>query len=312
MARHPTLYFEDGFLTLKAGDGSGTLYNVYRAPLMRQSDVFKGMLSLPNPALPPLKLTDNSREYLAKAKEQGLEATSDETAIILPAQFSGMEIEKFLEFIFLQGWSSDDPDLETACALLKLSHFFAVDAGFKFARRHLDNREELGPVLRLKMGFDYQIKAWIAKGFDELMAVPITEITLEEEALMGWAAYRALARAQAEVLDYRLTLALKPPTPNHCNWCSNHTCCANEWEKMWMSPSGVLGALIKDELAGSEILDNLNTYPVGTMNVECHRRTCEGLEGTTESPSILKGEETLIDNAITQLMKQYGITGGDS
>ncbi|KAJ7144815.1 hypothetical protein C8R43DRAFT_1130533 [Mycena crocata] len=171
MSRHPTLYFQDGSFTLKAGDGSETLYNVYRAPLMLRTDFFSGMLAFPNPKLSPMTLTDNAKEYLVKAKEKGVEGSSDETALVLPPQFSAREVERFLDFIFLQGWSVQDPDLETACAILKLSHFFAADTGIAFARKHLDNTEELGAVVRLKMGFDYHFRDWIKKAFDMLVTV---------------------------------------------------------------------------------------------------------------------------------------------
>ncbi|KAJ7084091.1 hypothetical protein C8R44DRAFT_894237 [Mycena epipterygia] len=308
MARHDRLYFQDGSLTLKAGDGSETLYNVYQGTLMMSSEFFRGMLTLPIPALAPLSLTDNAKDHLTKARDQGLEGTSDETAVVFPAQFKAAEIESFLVFMFLQGWSEEVPDVETARAVLKISHFFGVDTGINFARRHLNDRQELAAVDRLEMGFDYHIKEWIAKAFDELMGIPINDLSEEEELTMGWRAYRALAKAQAEVLDYRLTLASKPPTPNHCNWCTNHTYCEQEWEKMWTGMSGVLGALVKEELAGSEILDKLITYPVGGMNRECHRRTCEGLHDTAETISVLKREEQLIDRAVARLIEQQGIS----
>ncbi|KAF8155226.1 hypothetical protein K438DRAFT_1987135 [Mycena galopus ATCC 62051] len=306
--RHSSLYFEDGTLTLKAGDG--TLYNVYRAPLVLRSEFFKGMLTLPVSNLPPPSRNESAPGYIAKAKAQGLDGTGDDTAVEIPAQFSSFEIEKFLEFIFLQGWSTTVPDLATACAILRLSHFFVVDTGINFARHHLDTHEGLSAFSRLKLGFNYHIKPWIAKAFDDLMATPINKITAEEEEEMGWTAYRALAKAQASVLDHRLTLASNPPIPNHCNWCSNHAYCAKAWNEMWTSiPNGVLGALVRDKLAGAVILEQLPTYPVGTMNSECHRRTLEGLKDTVEGLSDfrLPVEEDLIDAAVTALIKDKGI-----
>ncbi|KAJ6470291.1 hypothetical protein C8R47DRAFT_1222668 [Mycena vitilis] len=307
MGRHPKLYFSDGTLTLKAGDGSGTLYNVYRAPLMLRSEFFGGMFVLPGSSQ-VLSLNDNAKECLALAKSKALDGTSDANAVDLPAQFAESEIEKFLEFIFLQGWSLNAPDLDTSCAILKISFFFGVDTGINFARHHLDNNPALGAFLRLRMGFDYHVPEWIAAAFDELMSVPLHEVSPEDEVLIGWLAYRALARAQARVLDYRLTLAVKAPTANHCNWCSNHLYCAAEWEKMWTSTTGVLGALVKDELAGAEILARLGTYPYGGMNSECHRRTCAGLEDTADKKSILRVEEDLVDDAVAELIKQKAIT----
>jgi hypothetical protein len=50
-----------------------------------------------------MSLADNAKEYLEKARKEGLEGTSDETAVLLPAQFTTAELEKFFEFSFLQG-----------------------------------------------------------------------------------------------------------------------------------------------------------------------------------------------------------------
>ncbi|KAJ7477902.1 hypothetical protein B0H11DRAFT_2281133 [Mycena galericulata] len=306
MSRHPQLYFEEGTMTIKASDG--TLYNVYRAPLIRQSELFRGMLTLPDPKQPPLAVTENAREWFERSKQLGLECTSDATALCLPPQFSAAEIEKFLDFMFLQGWSTDAPSLETACAVLKLSHFFVVESGIAYSRYHLDHHPDLNPVLRLKLGFDYHFVDWITTGFDELMTCPIKDISAEDEELMGWPAYRALAQAQAEVLDLRLSLAVaRIPDVNHWNGCHTHTYCQSEWAKMWTSLGGVLGALIKEELSGSEVLEKLPTYYSGGMNMECHRRTCDGLKDTPDKVSILRGGEEIIDRHVTELKRALGI-----
>ncbi|KAJ7811411.1 hypothetical protein B0H14DRAFT_3880113 [Mycena olivaceomarginata] len=273
MGRHSELYFEEGTMTIKASDG--TLYNVYRAPLMRQSEFCNGMLTLPNPQQPPLSLTQNAKEWFERSRQLGLECTSDATALELPPQFTATEIEIFLDYMFLQGWSAATPSLETACAVLKLSHFLVVERGISYARHHLDNHQDLNAV---------------------------------DEALIGWPAYRALARAQAEVLDTRLNLAVaRIPDVNHCNWCNNHSYCQSEWAKMWTSVNGVLGALIKEELPGSAILQKLPTYDCGGMTYDCHRRTCDGLKDTVDKVSILKEEEGIIDRHVTELMGQLGI-----
>ncbi|KAJ7737018.1 hypothetical protein B0H14DRAFT_2542963 [Mycena olivaceomarginata] len=306
MGRHSELYFEEGTMTIKASDG--TLYNVYRAPLMRQSEFCNGMLALPNPQQPPLSLTQNAKDWFERSRQLGLECTSDATALELPPQFTATEIEIFLDYMFLQGWSAATPSLETACAVLKLSHFLVVERGISYATHHLDNHQDLNAVVRLKLGFDYHFVDWITRGFDELMATPVNDISTEDEALIGWPAYRALARAQAEVLDTRLNLAVaRIPDVNHCNWCNNHSYCQSEWAKMWTSVNGVLGALIKEELPGSAILQKLPTYDCGGMNYDCHRRTCDGLKDTADKVSILKEEEGIIDRHVTELMGQLGI-----
>ncbi|KAJ7804599.1 hypothetical protein B0H14DRAFT_2883650 [Mycena olivaceomarginata] len=290
MGRHPQLYFPDGTMTIKASDG--TLYNVYRAPLICQSEFCSAMLTLPNPKQPPLSLTQNAKEWFERSRHLNLECTSDATALELPPQFSATEIEKFLHFIFLEAWSPRRPILETACAILKLSHFLVVENGIAYTRYHLSDHPDLKAVLRLKLGFDYHFVDWITAAFDELIGSPIKDISEEDEVLMGWVAYRALARAQADVLDARLTLAVRVP----------------DWAKMWTSMDGVLGALIKEELPGAAILAKLPFYHRGGMNSECHSRTCEGLQDQApDQISILKQEEGIVDGHLAGLLRVRGI-----
>ncbi|KAF8186956.1 hypothetical protein K438DRAFT_1973150 [Mycena galopus ATCC 62051] len=291
----------------KAGDGSGTIYNVYRGPLIRGSKFFEGMLDLPQPGIPPMTLTDNAKEWFEKARKLGLDGTSDDLAVKLPPQLVAAEIEIFLDFMFLQGWSKDEPNIKTACAVLKISHFLAVNKGVGYAKRYLDKNDGLPSVEHLKLGFNYGFADWIKKAFNELMSLPVNDISEEDERIIGRVAYCALAKAQAKVLNARLNLAVCVPDVNHCNWCNNHSYCQLEWTKMWTSMAGVLGALIKEEIPGSQILQKLPTYDRGNMNMDCHRRTCDGLKDTLNKISILREEEGLIDEAVAELMRSAGI-----
>jgi hypothetical protein len=58
------------------------------------------MLSLPIAGHPPLKLTESSKDLIELARKAGLDGTSDSTAVPLPAQFTAMECQVSLEFIF--------------------------------------------------------------------------------------------------------------------------------------------------------------------------------------------------------------------
>ena len=204
-------------------------------------------------------------------------------------------------------WTDDQPSIETACAILKVSHFLAAPRGIAYAKRCLDTVGSLPAVQRLVLGFNYGFDSWIKMAFDELMLVPVNDISKEDEAMIGWAAFRALAKAQLQVMDARLNLAVRVPAVNHCNECSVHGFCQGEWAKMWTSMDGVLGALIKEELPGSQILEKLPTFYRGGMNSECHRRTCDGLKGSVDKLSILREEEELIDKAVEELMSSAGI-----
>ncbi|KAJ6458967.1 hypothetical protein C8R45DRAFT_402014 [Mycena sanguinolenta] len=309
MRRHPILYFGDGGMTLKAAS-DGTLYNVYREAFMHQSELVNAVLSLPDSKQHALALHENAKEWFERCRSLKLACTSDDTALELPSQFSSTEIEKFLTFLFLERWSLAPPTLETACAILKLSHFLVVEDGISYSRHHLSTHPDLKAPLRLKLGFDYHFVDWIRGAFDELIGWPFQDISEEDEALMGWTVYRALARAQAEVLDARLNLAVKVPDVNHANWCGNHAYCATQWLNMWTSMDGVVGALIKEELPGAVILEKLPTFDRGSMNSDCHARTCNGLKDqSADELSIFREEEAIVDRHLAALLKVFGVSG---
>ncbi|KAJ6448113.1 hypothetical protein C8R45DRAFT_948170 [Mycena sanguinolenta] len=163
------------------------------------------------------------------------------------------------------------------------------------------------PACSSALGFNYGFDSWIKMAFDELMLVPVNNISTEDNAMIGWPAFRALAKAQLQVMDAWLNLAVCVPVVNHCNECYVHSFCQGEWAKMWTSMDGVLGALIKEELPGSQILEKLPTFYCSGMNSECHRRTCDGLKGSVDKLSILREEEELIDKAVEELMSSTGI-----
>ncbi|KAJ7626887.1 hypothetical protein FB45DRAFT_1029268 [Roridomyces roridus] len=285
MARHPKLYFIDGSLILKAGDGSDTLYNVYRGTMIASSEFFQTMLSLPQEGMQVLTETGDTKSWLQQAKDLGLDGSCDEKALTLPPQFRAQEIEVFLDFMFTQGWMVLKPSPETLCAILKLSHYFVVQRGIDWAKNGLDSPEALLPVMRLN------------------------DFEPAEEYLIGSVAFLTLAKVQQKVLETRIDLAFAPVVVNHSNSCSNHAYCQMQWDGMWKSTDGVLGALLRDEEPGCLVLAGLPSYPHGAMNVECHRRTCDGLQDSDDKPSILKEEERIIDAAVTQLLKSMGIPG---
>jgi hypothetical protein len=75
---------------------------VNRQLLVLKSELFAGMLTLPQPppeALSPT-LSQGSRGLIERAAQAGLDGTMDETAVALPETLSAEECEIFLEFVF--------------------------------------------------------------------------------------------------------------------------------------------------------------------------------------------------------------------
>ncbi|KAJ7635199.1 hypothetical protein FB45DRAFT_1057104 [Roridomyces roridus] len=268
MARHPKLYFIDGSLILKAGDGSDTLYNVYRGTMIASSEFFQTMLSLPQEGMQVLMETGDTKSWLQQAKDLGLDGSCDEKALTLPPQFRAQEIEVFLDFMFTQGWMVLKPSPESLCAILKLSHYFVVQRGIDWAKNGLDSPEALLPVMRLSLGFAYGFGDWVRGAFDALFSIPINDFEPAEEYLIGSVAFLTLAKVQQKVLETRIDLAFAPVVVNHSNSCSNHAYCQMQWDGMWKSTDGVLGALLRDEEPGCLVLAGLPSYPHGAMNVD--------------------------------------------
>ncbi|KAJ7024730.1 hypothetical protein C8F04DRAFT_1192140 [Mycena alexandri] len=92
--------------------------------------------------------------------------------------------------------------------LMHRLHFLICSVGITYTRHYLDDNSELGPVQRMSLGFNYFFADWITKAFDKLLGVTINNLSEEDEQIMGWPAYRALAKVQAKVLDARLNLVL--------------------------------------------------------------------------------------------------------
>ncbi|KAJ7726624.1 hypothetical protein B0H16DRAFT_1859684 [Mycena metata] len=289
MSRHNWLYFADGTLTLQARDSTlaadGTLFNVYRHHLIAKSGFFSGMLTLPSPNQPTPTLKASN-------------GTSDTTAVPLPPNFTTVEYEKFLNFIFnIASWSPDVPLVADLCAILKTSHFFAVESGVEYAVHFLEAHANFPAPMQFRMGCDYSLVSWVTAAFDDLMAIPVNDITPEDEELIGNKAFRALALTQAEVTDHRMSLAVCPPLPTHATWCRNQEYCQTQWDSAWTSMAGPLGWLIKEELSGAEIYKKLDLWVPAAMTGECRLLTCARLELD------LTKEEAIIDRAVGALIK---------
>ncbi|KAF8144679.1 hypothetical protein K438DRAFT_1992602 [Mycena galopus ATCC 62051] len=304
LQRHSTLYWPDGTCTLKAADG--TYFNVNRQLLILKSDCFSGMLSLPIAGHPPLKLTESTKELIEQARTAGLDGTSDATAVPLPAQFTAVECQVFLEFIFnVLPWAKDTPALERLCALMKTCDFFAVESGMQYATHHLEDHPDLGPALRYRLASCYDITHWAKRAFYELMSTSILEISEADEESLGWAAYRTLVRTHAQVSQYRLTLAFFPPDVVHGTICYDNTYCGTRWAETWVGLSGGLGTLLRDELSCAEMHDALVEMEVPGMTRECRLLTITSIQDTPSVKSRLRKEEEYIDKAVEDLIRQW-------
>ncbi|KAJ7843525.1 hypothetical protein B0H14DRAFT_2359008 [Mycena olivaceomarginata] len=289
--RHSSLYFPDGILTLKAHDG--TLYNVNCQLLVLKSELFAGMLTLPQPppeALSPT-LSQDSRGLIEWAAQAGLDGTTDEMAVALPETLSAED--------------QNPRPLERLCALLKTCDFFAVESGIRYAVHYLENHVDLGSARRYRLARDYNIRHWAKMTFKELMVQSVLTLEEEDEQDLGWNAYSVLVWTQAEVMQHKLCLAFFPVQPVHAPDCYSNEYCGRSWEENWVAASGPLGSLLRDQLSGKELHDKLHDLSIPGMEPECRRRTVRIMQETPTEKSLLKAEEKYIEDAVQELIRQW-------
>ncbi|KAJ7172912.1 hypothetical protein C8R43DRAFT_943974 [Mycena crocata] len=276
----------------------GILYNVYRQQLILKSDLFGGMLTLPVVGVPPLSLSQSSKEWMQLATDAGVGGTSDTTTVQMPPKFVMAEMDHFLEFIFnIRPWTDVTPGLDQLCAVLKTCDFFGVESGMQYAIHHLEDHAELGPALRYRLAEEYHIERWAKRVFYELMSASILDISQSDEGYLGWPVYRAL---------HRLTLALFPPDVVHANFCYDRSYCEGCWTRKWLDTEvGSLGTLLKDEVSGSEMHDTLSDMVVPGMTGECCLLTVRSIQDTAANPSLLKKEEEYIEGAVEALIRDW-------
>ncbi|KAJ7261038.1 hypothetical protein C8J57DRAFT_1232598 [Mycena rebaudengoi] len=220
-----------------------------------------------------------------KSEETISDGDSDATALELPKDFSADEVEAFMEFIFsTQLWTDETRPLLGLTAVLRLSHFFDAASGVKYAVHHLENHPLLVPALRFRLAQNFDVTHWIEHAFEELMSHSILDLTESDEDLIDHRAYRALVRAHTEL-----------------------TLCERCWNEVWMDSTGMLGALLRDEMSGAELHDMLPELDVPGMTGECRIRTVASIQDrpadgeVPERPSQLK-EDRIIADAIAALM----------
>ncbi|KAJ7691393.1 hypothetical protein B0H14DRAFT_2652055 [Mycena olivaceomarginata] len=281
--RHSTLYFPDGTLTLKAHDG--TLYNVNCQLLVLKSELFAGMLTLPQP--PP--------GALSPTLSQGSRGLPKRVWTVPPTK------QRWL----CQKLSALRKNTLTMLLQLEPESTSPGTSGIRYAVHYLENHVDLDSAQWYRLARDYNIRHWTKMAFEELMVQSVLTLEEEDEQDLGWNVYRVLVRTQAEVMQHKLCLAffflynLFMPQTAYSN-----EYCGRSWEENWVAASGPLGSLLRDQLSGKELHDKLHDLSIPGMEPECRRRMARIMQETPTEKSLLKTEEKYIEDAVQELIRQ--------
>ncbi|KAJ7831052.1 hypothetical protein B0H14DRAFT_2592966 [Mycena olivaceomarginata] len=147
------------------------------------------------------------------------------------------------------------------------------------------NHIDLGSARRVPSGTGLQYQALGEIAFEELMAQSVLNLAEEDEQDLGWKAYRIL--------------------PVHAPNCYSNQYCGRSWEEQWVAASGPLGSLLRDQLSGKELHDQLHDLSIPGMEPECRQMTVRMMQETPTEKSLLKAEENYIEDAVQGLISQW-------
>jgi hypothetical protein len=128
------------------------------------------------------------------------------------------------------------PSLNALKAILELATFLQWEDARHFAIQALSAPTmSLSPALRLSLALSFRISNWIDPAFAELMATPLSSLTLEDFVLLGPPITHLIITTQASIRAHRLLVAYNPfKPPNYDPTCKKPIVgCQCNWEAAW-------------------------------------------------------------------------------
>ncbi|TDL14640.1 hypothetical protein BD410DRAFT_809567 [Rickenella mellea] len=175
--------------------------------------------------------------------ETGGEGVSDgkmfQKPIFLP-QVTSKEFDNLLTYIYNR-WTPPPYKPQDLVDVLRLSALWEIENGTHWAIYHIETlpKGAISAAHRLCLSRQYQIHQWIGPAFRELVKIPLTYLSAEDEAMIGWRTYQVLAKLREALEVERKRAAFAPPpiqTPSFM--CNDHTKCVQAWKEEWWKKVG--------------------------------------------------------------------------
>ncbi|KAI0317366.1 hypothetical protein OF83DRAFT_1058793 [Amylostereum chailletii] len=161
--RHPLFYIDDTQVVFRIGV---RFYKVHRYFLIRESEFFRNMFELPRPP---------------EGQDVSPEGTDDEHAIELVG-VTALELESFLQFLYLGMHDDYNPSMGAWLAILSLSTRFICDKVRARAIKEITARlNELDPFDLVRLAIKFDVQQWLHPAYVRIVERTAL-ITLQEAA----------------------------------------------------------------------------------------------------------------------------------
>jgi hypothetical protein len=200
--------------------------------------------------------------------------------------------------------ASDEFSEDRLIAILKCSTQWECAIGRNHAIRHL-NDLGLASSRWIELGCDYQVSAWLKRGFDVLLDIPLKDLLDEDLDRLGMAALKVVIKAYS-LLDYqRRRIALVPPPISTVGGltCLSHSQCVKVWREVWIRTVGPLILHPLQPLPLSKVINHIRTLSHPGMDSSCKSDALSQLEtsGTFQAEVLMK------EKVITKIHESYGL-----
>lgn len=225
LTRHPLYYFPNANHIFQV---ENVLYKLLDDVLAADSVVFRDMFSIPKPS---------------KQLDTGVPIVTEGKVDTCPIVLGDVEVQTFdmyVEHLF----GRPRPGSSYSHAELKDFLHFCDKYQCEMTRKFVINRINAAkfgfhPADILNLGLQYQIKDFFIFGFNQLLDIPLTQITKEHRGLMGHDAFIGLVYSKALLDEHsRIVAAEEPQILSHADGCQDPLACEEDWHSAWWNGMG--------------------------------------------------------------------------
>ncbi|KAF8184626.1 hypothetical protein K438DRAFT_1974420 [Mycena galopus ATCC 62051] len=248
-------YEDDGSIVIRI---ECVLYKVHKGYLLKVSEVMQAILFIPD----------------GKEKDDPTCEGTNKFPLFLDG-IKAQEFDDFLGgFLYRMDWHSmsDDVKERVYSNLLKLSCLWEIEAGKKYAQKHLEDIYLSSPR-RLELACRFRIQEWVAPAVKSILKRPLSELNAGDLERIGLHVFVILVKGK-EYMDVEIkrTARLAPPMIEDPSWeCENHKSCIKVWKRLWCDQIGQKLLHPTFSITPDQIAWNVHKFQHGGLNPKCLR-----------------------------------------
>jgi hypothetical protein len=255
-------------------------------------------------ALPPLVILDGMSEDNPICLP---DTSAYEFECLLHCIYSGSVLPVGSDLIITDGFCRWDfpPDLDAMAAVLKLSDRWICAEPKKYAINEINRINSfpitfsVNPCRLLELSRRFRVDEWIRPAFQELVAIPVHTLSLEDIRAMGDRNYTALSRCQSTIQHLRLAVsATTPAIGDHAISCTSPRSCENAWKSFWWNEFAKDYLTIP--LSGRDAMAYLDDARPEQVNLDCKHKVFVDIT----AKGILNAEVSVVFRTVQALIAQ--------